>query len=158
MKQLKNSLIIIALLFAVASCKSTSDTSSNASQITQNSESIEEASKNELGRASTIFFDFDSNQLSSASKKTLKVQALWIKNSNQENVLIQGHCDERGSRSYNLALGKKRALAVKEYLIERGVDSKVLEIVSYGEDRPVVTGTGKKVWSKNRRTVTVKSN
>ena len=71
------------------------------------------------------------------------------------NVIIEGHCDERGTREYNLALGAKRANSVKSYLTSSGINSSRIATISYGKERPVVQGTGRNVWRENRRAITL---
>lgn len=102
-----------------------------------------------------VFFSYDSAQISAASKKILDVQAQWLNNNPKINIKIEGHCDERGTREYNIALGQKRANAVKNYLEEKGVDSSRMKTISYGKERPAFFGLGEKIHSKNRRAVVV---
>ncbi len=101
-----------------------------------------------------VFFEYDSAVLSSNAQSTLARQAEWLKNNAKVTVTIEGHCDERGTREYNLALGERRANAVKKYLISLGVDKKRISTVSYGKERPEVVGASDTSWSKNRRGVT----
>ncbi len=105
--------------------------------------------KGALGKM--IYFDFDSYELSSEAKKVLEEVAAYLNEYRSLRIVIEGHCDERGTREYNLALGMKRADVAKKYLSDLGIDEKRLEIVSYGEDKPLLTGSGEDVWSKNRR-------
>ena len=84
-----------------------------------------------------VFFEFDKNTLSDASKETLIKQACWLKANPSIKVVIEGHCDERGTREYNMGLGFRRAQAVKEFLIEQGVTADRITVISYGKDRPV---------------------
>ncbi|HOJ14330.1 MAG TPA: peptidoglycan-associated lipoprotein Pal [Deltaproteobacteria bacterium] len=98
-----------------------------------------------------IFFEFDSFDLSPTAKKTLADKAAYLKAHQGIKVQIEGHCDERGTVEYNLALGERRAKAAYEYLVFLGVDPKRLSIVSYGEERPVDPGHNEEAWAKNRR-------
>ena len=102
----------------------------------------------------TILFDFDSSSVNSDSRSLLERQAEWIGHHDRA-VIIEGHCDERGTREYNLALGERRAVAVKNYLQSLGVDPHRIDTVSYGKERPTVAGTGEEVWAQNRRAVTI---
>jgi len=105
---------------------------------------------------STVFFDYNSDSLSSDGQKTLDNQVKWLKDNSDARITIEGHCDQRGSKEYNYALGKKRAVAAKKYLIDQGVNSSKIRVVTYGKDRPAVKGEGEEVWSKNRRAIVVK--
>lgn len=102
-----------------------------------------------------VFFKFDSSALSEQSKKVLDETANWLKNNKDINILIEGHCDERGTREYNLALGQRRADAAKKYIVSKGIDPIRIKIISYGKERPAVVGKGEAIWSKNRRSVIV---
>jgi len=100
-----------------------------------------------------VFFGYNSSELDSDAQELLQDQVAWIKQHNV-SVTIEGHCDERGTREYNLALGEKRAQAVKNYLISMGVDSVQISTISYGKERPAVVGSNDGAWSQNRRSVT----
>lgn len=102
-----------------------------------------------------VFFDYDSSVLSSESQAVLDRQASWLTQYADVNVVVEGHCDERGTREYNLALGERRANAARNYLVSKGVDAKRVSTVSYGKERPAVVGSNEDSWSKNRRSVTV---
>ncbi len=109
----------------------------------------------ELG---TVYFAYDSFNLSGSSKSGLAAAAQWLKSHPEQSVQIEGHCDERGTTEYNLALGERRAGAVKDYLVSQGVSSTQLSTISYGEERPAVQGTGEDVWARNRRSEFVSAN
>jgi len=98
-----------------------------------------------------IFFDFDKYDLKPIAKDTLKQKAAILKKYAGWNMLIEGHCDERGTEEYNLALGERRARAAYEFLVLLGVDSNRLKIVSFGEERPVDPADTETAWAKNRR-------
>src|SRR5690606_28157607 len=98
-----------------------------------------------------VNFDYDSATLSTESRKTLADNAEWIRTNANVTVQIEGHCDARGSVEYNLALGERRAKAVKSYLVSLGVDSKRMTIISYGEEKPLVTGESDSDYARNRR-------
>jgi peptidoglycan-associated lipoprotein len=97
-----------------------------------------------------IYFDFDRYEIKESAKPTLKKLSSWLIDTGAK-VLIEGHCDERGTNEYNLALGDRRAVAVKEYLTASGVAPSKIETLSYGEERPVCTESNEACWSKNRR-------
>jgi peptidoglycan-associated lipoprotein len=102
-----------------------------------------------------VFFVLNQSDLSPEARATLGKQAVWLKKYAANRVTIEGHCDERGTREYNMALGARRANAAKAYLVALGVEASRIQTVSYGAERPAVLGTGEAVWSQNRRAVTV---
>ena len=102
-----------------------------------------------------VYFDYDSAELDSDAQELLQHQAAWLKQYNKTSIIIEGHCDERGTREYNLALGEKRAQAVKNYLSGLGVINWRLNTISYGKERPAVIGSNDEAWSQNRRSVTI---
>lgn len=99
----------------------------------------------------SVYFALDKFTLSEEARSVLKKNADWLKNNATVVVQIEGHCDERGSIEYNLALGEKRANSVKTYLSQLGVDGSRLQVISYGEERPADAGHTEGAWSKNRR-------
>ncbi len=101
--------------------------------------------------ASLVYFGYDRYDLSSDARASLQAQATWLKAHGGVRITVEGHCDERGTREYNLALGDRRANSVKNYLVALGVDPSRIHTVSYGKERPAVTGSGESSWSKNRR-------
>jgi peptidoglycan-associated lipoprotein len=98
-----------------------------------------------------IFFDFDKYDIRPEDAKTLDANASWLKTNGQNLVLIEGHCDERGTNEYNLALGERRAKATMNYLVSQGVQANRITIISYGEERPLCNEKNESCWSKNRR-------
>lgn len=102
----------------------------------------------------TVHFDYDRYELRESDKGTLQKQARWLQQYPSVRVTIEGHCDERGTREYNLALGARRANAVKEYLVSLGVSSARVDTISYGKERPVCTESNEDCWAQNRRGVT----
>ena len=105
----------------------------------------------EDGLVRPVFFAYDSAELSAEAKATIEENARWFKQYPEANITVEGHCDERGTEEYNLALGDRRALSVKDYLVGLGVVSSRLESISYGEERPFVSGHTESAWAKNRR-------
>lgn len=103
------------------------------------------------GGLQTVYFDFDSSSLDGSTKETVKANAEFLKTNASVDVQVEGHCDERGGRQYNLALGERRAKAVRDYLVALGVEAKRVSIVSYGNERPNAEGHDESAWSKNRR-------
>ena len=103
----------------------------------------------------TIYFDTDRYNIDSQDAAALASQAQWLMRYPNKRATLEGHCDERGTREYNLALGERRANAAKTYLASLGVDASRLSTVSYGKERPVALGSDEASWAKNRRAVTV---
>jgi len=122
-----------------------------ASAINQKTQDVIE----EVEVADRVFFDLAASSLSDDAKKILDNQTSWLKSDPSIRVMIEGHCDERGTREYNIALGERRANEVKKYLTANGVESSRVKTISYGKERPAFVGSGESVWSKNRRAVTV---
>lgn len=102
-----------------------------------------------------VFFAFDSSAISPDSAEILDTQVKWLKKHENVNVVVQGYCDERGTREYNLALGERRANAVKQYLVSQGIAADRISTISYGKERPAVLGNNEAAWAQNRRAVTV---
>lgn len=103
----------------------------------------------------SIYFEFDQSALTESAQEVLNRHANYLKESDGETLTIEGHCDERGTRDYNLALGERRADVVRRYLMAAGVQGSQIEIVSYGEERPEDPGHDESAWAKNRRAVLV---
>jgi peptidoglycan-associated lipoprotein len=103
----------------------------------------------------TVLFDTDRYNIDSADQAALSAQAAWLQRYPAKTATIEGHCDERGTREYNLALGERRANAAKNYLVSLGIDPARLATVSHGKERPIALGSNEDAWSKNRRAVTV---
>lgn len=106
----------------------------------------------------TILFGTDSYEVDAEDQATLTKQAAWLAKYPNASVTIEGHCDERGTREYNLALGERRANAAKNFLVQAGVSAARLSVISYGKERPVATGSDEGSWAQNRRAVTVVPN
>jgi peptidoglycan-associated lipoprotein len=104
-----------------------------------------------------VFFDYDKYSVRADAKSTLDKQVAWLKKYPTYNITVEGHADERGTREYNLALGERRANAVKEYLAANGLPAARVKTISYGKERPVALGSNEAAWSQNRRGVTVLS-
>lgn len=98
----------------------------------------------------SVYFAFDSAKIDTAGKAILAGYAKWLNNNSDVNITVEGNCDERGSREYNLALGEERAKSVKAILVSNGVDAARVDTVSYGEERPVCSRSGEACWAQNR--------
>ncbi len=103
----------------------------------------------------TVYFSYDSAALDGNSKGSLFRQAAFLNANPTLTVTIEGHCDERGTREYNLALGERRAAAARDYLLAQGVDPARIKVISYGKERPAMAGSNEESWAKNRRAATV---
>ena len=107
---------------------------------------------NDQGVLKTVYFPFDSYELDDGGRATLQANAEWLRTEGtRTNIMVAGHCDERGTIEYNLALGERRASAVRDYLVSLGVDAFRIRIVSYGEELPADPGHDESAWAKNRR-------
>jgi len=102
-----------------------------------------------------VLFEYNSASLTEDAKKILDTQVAWLKSDPNIRITVEGHCDERGTREYNIALGEKRANATKIYLTANGIDVSRIKTVSYGKERPAFFGASEDVMAKNRRAVTV---
>lgn len=142
----KKMIAVISVLVLVAGCNSGKYGSSV-------SRALERDFVDNIG--DRIHFGYDSSSLSADARSTLKRQAIWLKTHPEARATVQGHCDVRGTREYNLGLGERRANAARQYLESQGVSSDRLETTSYGKERPADLGTDSAAHSKNRRSVTV---
>lgn len=102
-----------------------------------------------------VFFGFDKYDLSADAKAQLGKWVAFLKQYPQDNLTVEGHADERGTREYNLALGERRANSIKDYLAANGIAASRLKVISYGKERPAVLGSNETAWAQNRRGVGV---
>jgi len=98
-----------------------------------------------------VYFDFDNSTLDYQAQELLKQKAMWMRDNPDANVVIEGHCDERGTNAYNLALGDRRAASVKAFMVNLGVSGTRMTTISYGEEKPLDMGQSEEAWAKNRR-------
>jgi peptidoglycan-associated lipoprotein len=98
-----------------------------------------------------VYFDFDRYEIRPSAQRTLLAHATWLRSQTKALMIIEGHCDERGTNEYNIALGERRAKAAMNYLVSRGVDARRLTVISYGEQRPQCRDRNEVCWAKNRR-------
>ena len=162
-------LAIVAATFLLAACETASQVSGDsASTSASNTASSSAASSSSSSAAAektpaqklaqvgdTVNFDFDSAELTVSARSTLNRQAAFLSVNPDLMIVIEGHADERGTREYNLALGERRATAVRDYLVAKGINSARVRTVSYGKERPAVSGSDEAAWAKNRRAATV---
>lgn len=102
-------------------------------------------------RLDDVFFDYDQYELRADTRRLLQENARYLREHSGMNIVLEGHCDERGTNEYNLALGQRRADSVRDYLIDLGIDGGRLRTISYGEERPFETGHDESAWARNRR-------
>jgi peptidoglycan-associated lipoprotein len=114
-------------------------------------EAVQETPVTKMPVLNDVYFDFDKSALSAEAKQTLAENARQLNDAGSMAVTIEGHCDERGTNAYNLALGEKRANAAKDYLVSLGVDGGRITTISYGEEKPFDAGHDETAWTKNRR-------
>jgi peptidoglycan-associated lipoprotein len=140
----------LALALAAAACANTANTTGAIGSAAPGSQQ-----DFVVNVGDRVFFESDSTELTSQSAATLEKQAQWLQSYGQYTFTIEGHADERGTREYNIALGAKRAQAVRDYLASRGVNPQRMRTISYGKERPVAVCNDISCWSQNRRAVTV---
>ena len=157
-------IISIISLFFLASCETATQNALKGSA--GKAEKAEKAGSSIFGSAKQtpadkliavgdrVLFDYDSSELSAEAKLTLDKQSRFLRVNSDLTFTIEGHCDERGTREYNLALGEKRATAVRDYLVIEGISPDRIRVISYGKEKPAVVGANDMAWSKNRRAVT----
>jgi len=156
---LRNILLIIMAAFILSACAAKTTKKIETQIITGDTYTGEETVKYlATGVPDRVFFATNKSVLTTASRDTLRKQAAWLRENKNINVTVEGHCDERGTREYNLALGERRANAAKDYLMTYGISGNRIATISYGKERPVNSGSGPLAWSQNRRSVTVKAN
>jgi peptidoglycan-associated lipoprotein len=149
MKLHRRFLIFTAIVFGLSACTSTSiERTSDATAVSASTTNV--YSESSLTSSSTVYFSYDNYNIDSIGSDKIKNLAAIVKK-NGLNVRVEGHCDERGTREYNLALGERRANAIAELLIINGVSKANIMTVSYGEEKPSATGSNESSWSKNRR-------
>lgn len=141
-------------LGGLAACSSTPEQEAPAVSTSQPSASSIKPGSSEDFRVNvgdTVLFDVDQHSIRPDAQSVLQKQAAWLQKYPTVKLMVEGHCDERGTREYNLALGDRRAYAVKEYLVSLGVDAARLQSKSYGKERPVCAESDDGCWQQNRR-------
>lgn len=153
------SVLILGLSVALTGCGSSSKKASSDSSMSSPDSSSEDSSlelngdsdSNKAGGLSTVFFEYDSSTLSSSARSTLEGNVSFLKDNTSVEVQIEGHCDERGGVQYNLALGERRAKAVRDYMVAMGVAKSRVTTISFGKERPLAFGHDNSAWGQNRR-------
>ena len=150
---LKRLLIVLVASVALTACAAQKKTGMMSGDVYTGSDTIEYLA---TGVKDRVFFATNKSTLTTAARDTLRKQAAWMRKQKKVSVTVEGHADERGTREYNLALGERRANAVKDYLMTYGISGSRISVISYGKERPVNSGSTPLAWSQNRRSVTVK--
>ncbi len=163
-------LALFAVAFLFAACETASNvsgdsasgsstgsaTASAASSSSSTTAATQMSDAEKLAQVgNTVYFGFDSSELDGEAQATLDRQAAFLNVNPTMVVIIEGHADERGTREYNLALGDRRAVSVRDYLLAKGLNAARIRTVSYGKERPSVVGSNEDSWAKNRRAATV---
>ena len=151
----KKLMLVAFASFALTACATTKkSTSQMQGDVYTGMDTVEYLA---TGVKDRVFFATNKSTLTTASRDTLRKQAAWMRKKSDVSVVLEGHADERGTREYNLALGERRANAVKDYLMTYGISGSRISVISYGKERPVNSGSTPLAWSQNRRSVTVKA-
>ena len=140
----------MAMMLVIAACSNQQESAAAAST-TVTPGSVADFRQNVGDR---VFFDTDMSNIREDGRQTLTRQAEWLKKYTNYQITIAGHCDERGTREYNLALGERRANAVRQYLVAQGVPADRVKTISYGKERPEVVGSDEGAWARNRVGIT----
>ena len=154
-KNLKNILLVIFATLILSACSTAKKSGDIDGDVYTGTETVKYLAS---GVPDRVFFATNKSSLTTASRATLRKQATYLRKNKNLNVTIEGHADERGTREYNLALGDRRANAAKDYLMTQGISSSRVTTISFGKERPVNSGSNKKAWAQNRRSVTVRTN
>ena len=156
-KVYKNTFLVLMLSLVLSACATQKKSSDSQMQgdVYTGTDTVKYLAS---GVPDRVFFATNESILTTKSRDTLRKQAAWLRKNSSINVVVEGHADERGTREYNLALGERRANAVKDYSMTYGISSNRISVISYGKERPVDSGSDPLAWSKNRRSVTVKAN
>ena len=154
-KFFKNAFLVMLACLVLSACATKKVQNQMQGDVYTGTETVEYLAS---GVPDRVFFATNESVLTTASRDTLRKQAEWLRKNSKINVVLEGHADERGTREYNLALGERRANAVKDYLMTYGISGKRISVISYGKEKPVNTESSPLAWSQNRRSVTVKVN
>jgi peptidoglycan-associated lipoprotein len=149
MRTFKKIFLLILFPFIIGCATQVSDSISSSSYATAESDQYISTKKLDMDLDDLIYFEFDKASLSPNSKELISKYIEFAKKA--KAIRLEGHCDERGTREYNLALGEKRAIEVKNYLIIKGISSSKIKVISYGEEKPIDVESSESAWKKNRR-------
>ena len=152
-KIFKNAFLLVAGCLLLSACATKKVSTQIQGDVYTGTDTVEYLAS---GVPDRVFFATNESILTTRSRDTLRKQATWLRKNSDINIVVEGHADERGTREYNLALGERRANAVKDYLMTYGISASRISVISYGKERPVNTESTPLAWSQNRRSVTVK--
>ena len=147
-RNLKNIFLVVFTTLILSACSTAKKSGDMDGDVYTGKETVKYLAS---GVPDRVFFATNKSSLTTASRATLRKQATFLRKNKKLNVTIEGHADERGTREYNLALGERRATAVEDFLVSTGVSSFNIEVVGYGEEKPVDVASNQTAWSKNRR-------
>lgn len=150
MRMIKALAAIAAMVF-MAACSNSSQEAAVPASTSVAPGSVADFKQNVGDR---VFFDTDMYTVRGDGRGTLDKQAAWLKQYTNYQITIEGHCDERGTREYNFALGERRANSVKQYLVAQGIPAARIQTISYGKERPLVVGSDEAAWAQNRVAIT----
>jgi peptidoglycan-associated lipoprotein len=159
-----NLLSLAAALALLAACESAPETGANTGGAASTAPTTAPATTGirpgsqqdlEATAGNKVYFATDKSDISPEARQILQRQADWLKKYPNVTVTVEGHCDERGTREYNLALGERRAAAAKNVLVALGIPANRVSTISYGKERPAVVGSNEQAWAQNRRDVTI---
>ena len=153
-KILKNAFLVTVACLVLSACATSKKSGQMQGDVYTGTDTVEYLAS---GVPDRVFFATNESVLTTASRETLRKQAAWLRKNSKITIVLEGHADERGTREYNLALGERRANAVKDYLMTYGISGSRLSVISYGKERPVNSGSNPLAWSQNRRSVTIKA-
>ncbi|MBX2988624.1 MAG: peptidoglycan-associated lipoprotein Pal [Bdellovibrionaceae bacterium] len=157
---MKQVTLAVAALALVAGCKGKQTKTDDSVPMAGGGDTVESAplsfnpqgsDSGEIAGLSTVNFDLDKSALGNAAKEKLRGNAAWMKQNGNVKLQIEGHCDARGSVEYNIALGERRANAVKAYMVSQGIAGDRLSVISYGKEKPLDNGDTESAYAKNRR-------
>ena len=146
--------LIFPLLFASCSKKESPSVSYDSQEMEEDTPQEKSGgwfSGNKASKLEVVHFDYDSSKLTGNAKEILNNNGQYLKENSNLDIVIEGHCDDRGSTEYNLALGERRANSVRNYLANLGISRNRMRTVSYGEEKPIARGNNEKAWAQNRR-------
>lgn len=157
MEKIAKGLISLACLMCLAACESSKDANVGGDGVIVEDEELRGAAADFIANAGDrAFFAYDSSSVSQESEATLSRQAEWLKKHPSRKLLIEGHCDERGTREYNLGLGERRADAAARFLTNHGISGDRIRTISYGKDRPIaIQGSAEEIHKMNRVAISV---
>ena len=141
----------IAAMFLIAACSNSNDQQTASAATTSVAPGTVGDFRQNVG--DRVFFDTDASTVREDGRQTLNRQAEWLKKYTNYQITVEGHCDERGTREYNLALGERRANAARKYLVAQGIPAARIKTISFGKERPDPVGSDEAAWARNRRAV-----